>query len=494
MLVVAGGGGGGAGGGGGGAGGLISNTAYPILVDSSLTVTVGAGGSGAAADVAGSTGARGGSGANSVFDTLTAIGGGGGAGAIQTAGNGGSGGGAGWSGHTGGTGTAGQGNRGGNDTARECAGGGGSGGAGVDNSGADIEGPGTNGGAATSSSISGSAVSYAGGGGGGASAYFSGSDTETGGTGGGNAGNGGSGNNGSPATAGVANCGGGGGGGGAGLAGNGYYAGAAGGSGVVIIRYKTGLFKTATGGTITTVGSDTVHTFTSSGTFAVTLQPNGLFFIGSVGGGSTNGNSVTTPGMDTTGATFLVAMVSNYSGGIPTFSDAYGNTWIPLTLQGSGGGHAYGQLYYCAAPSVGAGHTFSASGTSTFPTVTALAFSANKTLHLEQQAGAFTTDNGGSTTVAPGSISPARSGELIISGATGSVSATSISSVSGGMTLPTSVASDGTTHVAGGIAYLFQTPGASINPTWTFGSASNQLVAAVASFAVPLTAGMFSCF
>jgi hypothetical protein len=39
-----------------------------------------------------------------------------------------------------------------------------------------------------------------------------------------------------------------------------------GGNGIVIIRYTTGSL-TATGGTITTVGGDTVHTFTANGTW-----------------------------------------------------------------------------------------------------------------------------------------------------------------------------------------------------------------------------------
>jgi len=49
--------------------------------------------------------------------------------------------------------------------------------------------------------------------------------------------------------------------------GAGYPAGA-GGSGIVIVRYSGS--QIATGGTITTVSGDTVHTFTSSGTFAIT--------------------------------------------------------------------------------------------------------------------------------------------------------------------------------------------------------------------------------
>lgn len=46
----------------------------------------------------------------------------------------------------------------------------------------------------------------------------------------------------------------------------------AGQNGVVVLRYPTADY-TATGGTITTDGADTVHTFTSSGTFAVTVAP-----------------------------------------------------------------------------------------------------------------------------------------------------------------------------------------------------------------------------
>jgi hypothetical protein len=51
---------------------------------------------------------------------------------------------------------------------------------------------------------------------------------------------------------------------GGGAGGTGYV----GGSGIVIIRYTTGSIM-ASGGTITTSGSDTIHTFTGSGTFTI---------------------------------------------------------------------------------------------------------------------------------------------------------------------------------------------------------------------------------
>lgn len=59
------------------------------------------------------------------------------------------------------------------------------------------------------------------------------------------------------------------GGGGGGASGWGSFKGGFGGTGAVIITYPTGSL-TATGGTITTNGGNTIHTFTSSGTFEVT--------------------------------------------------------------------------------------------------------------------------------------------------------------------------------------------------------------------------------
>ena len=222
VLVVAGGGGGGNGGssGGGGAGGVIYTNGFTIT-NGSMTVTVGGGG---APSVAGT---------NSVIGTLTAIGGGYGAnpGAASA---GGSGGGAFYSLGTGGSGTAGQGNSGGSCadvTPFPGAGGGGAGGAGGSVTGTG--GLGGAGGIGVSNTISGTTNWYGGGGAGGPdSSRVSSVAQVAGGIGGGGA----SANATLPATNGVANTGGGGGGGAnSGSAGN--QKGAAGGSGIVIVRY-----------------------------------------------------------------------------------------------------------------------------------------------------------------------------------------------------------------------------------------------------------------
>jgi hypothetical protein len=75
LCVAAGGGGTGPYGGGGGGGGVLLTTDYPVTGGKSYTVTVGAGG-------AGGTGSRGSNGGNSIFGTLVAIGGG--AGGLHT--------------------------------------------------------------------------------------------------------------------------------------------------------------------------------------------------------------------------------------------------------------------------------------------------------------------------------------------------------------------------------------------------------------------------
>ena len=277
-MVVAGGGGGGGndagssiGGAGAGAGGfrefkspVTPYTASPLngnpggtqitATVSSIPVTVGAGGAGGIGGSGSSTTA--GKGSDSVFSTVTSTGGG--AGHSRTdptpAGSpvmdGGSGG-----GETGNNpcGTAGTGNTppvsppqgkdGGNANPDSNAFGS-AGGGGATVAAADIASPGYNstaGGAGATTSITASPVTYSGGGGGGGARASSSplSTSNAGGSGGsGGGGAGGTGAPGANGTAGTANTGGGGGAAGAGSCGSVQRNGGAGGSGIVVIRYK----------------------------------------------------------------------------------------------------------------------------------------------------------------------------------------------------------------------------------------------------------------
>jgi hypothetical protein len=258
-LVVAGGGGGSTnragafdgGAGGGGAGGFRQNYPSPTTAGLPVTaqgypITVGSGGAGGIQGGPPAPGTPGTPGNNSIFSTITSTGGGGG-GATEdytpsldglSGGSGGGGGssdgppafGVGGAGNTPPTSPP-QGSNGGSSGASNTYAGGGGGGAG--GVGAAASGSSANGGAGgvgSASSISGSPVSYSGGGGGGGN-----TSGGTGGTGGGGAGGASS-----PApgagTSGTVNTGGGGGGVGRNAApGNN---GAAGGSGIVVIRYK----------------------------------------------------------------------------------------------------------------------------------------------------------------------------------------------------------------------------------------------------------------
>lgn len=268
-LVVAGGGGGGgtpsqySGGGGGGAGGFRTTSGFAISNSTPITVTVGAGGPGG-------VGVVGTNGSDSVFSTITSTGGGGGARSDSgSASTGGSGGGGGYAVTTGAAGntpstTPSQGNQGGNGNTSSDTGGGGGGASAAGGNGsatAYTAGVGGVGGDGTSSSISGSSVTYAGGGGGGC--YSAGSSVPgQGGAGGGGAGGSGSGTG----VAGTPNTGGGGGGATAIL---GQSNGGSGGKGIVIIRHpNTYSSATSVVGTQTNVvnsGGYWIYTFLSSG-------------------------------------------------------------------------------------------------------------------------------------------------------------------------------------------------------------------------------------
>ena len=234
-LVVAGGGGGAYNGGGGGAGGYRNATSGEVtggggaaesaltLTTGTYTVTIGAGDPSYAGT---------GRGSNSVFGSITSTGGGSGGGDVGSnvflpGQSGGSGGGGGYTGFGGG----GAGPR----VTNPIQGNNGSGSSNGGGGGAGSAGSGGSGGSGHASSISGSAVTRAVGGAG-----------SGGGSGEANTGNGGGGNQ--------AN-----------------QWGGTGGSGVVIVRYLTSAATglTITGGTKTTSGSYTIHTFNSSTSFVI---------------------------------------------------------------------------------------------------------------------------------------------------------------------------------------------------------------------------------
>ena len=366
-LVVAGGGSGGRtqggyGVGGGGAGGFRTNLAGHPLAGSPLsvstspgsyTVTVGGGGAGALGpgDVPGNKGS------DSVFGSITSTGGGGGSRNNPAPANcsGGSGGG-GYNGNAGGSGnnpptTPPQGNPGGTAPGTAGAGGGGATGAGAPGGAAS----GGAGGTGSDIDIVGFTTHYAVGGGGASLSPPHNSPIDPHGVGG-------MGGQTTAATSGRVSTGGGGGARRAddvGLTG-------AGGSGVVVVRYRIGTVNTGTakasGGLISFYNNKTIHTFTRTGTFTAPGSFNETLEYVIIGGGGSGVRNIsggggagayrtgTTP-IDNTGpgnpSTVTVQVggggVENAVGPVQGGDGTPSYFGTPLTSAGGGGGGYYGK-------------------------------------------------------------------------------------------------------------------------------------------------------
>lgn len=170
----------------------------------------------------------------------------------------------------------------------------------------------------------------------------------------------------------------------------------------------------------------------------------------------------TTPSIDTTGANLIIIGVSGWTGSFPAPADSKGNSWTALTQRSYGDSIVC--LYYCYAPTVGSGHTFSMSGT-VYASIMVLAFSGAASSPFDAENG----NGNGSTpvnTLAAGSITPSEDNELVV--AVWGSSNFDSPSVDSGFTLSQVNAGTGLPY-HGGLAYKIQTTAATVNPTasWT---------------------------
>lgn len=174
----------------------------------------------------------------------------------------------------------------------------------------------------------------------------------------------------------------------------------------------------------------------------------------SVSAGSLNGNDVTTSAIDTSGSTLLVMQIAS-GAAISAPSDNMSNSWTPLTEQTSGV-DVRGRLYYVDSPTVGAGHTFSHTGSA--PAIAVLACTG--TTLYDGNENASTSSTG---TVQPGSVTPSQNNAVLITGYAGDGSSVSLD---GGFTEVQDIAVSGP-NWAVGLAYKIQTSAGAENPTWT---------------------------
>lgn len=102
-------------------------------------------------------------------------------------------------------------------------------------------------------------------------------------------------------------------------------------------------------------------------------------------------NATTTSSVNTTGAKLIVIAVASYAvSAVPVITDTYSNTWTSIINTASvAAGRA--SLFYCLNPTVGAGHTFTATRTGGYQNLAVLAFSGAKATSVTDQSNGATT-------------------------------------------------------------------------------------------------------
>lgn len=205
-----------------------------------------------------------------------------------------------------------------------------------------------------------------------------------------------------------------------------------------------------------------------------------IALVAHTGAGSSAGSTVTTSGIDTTGANFLVMAVAlslNSTGG--AVSDSYGNTWAKLTNQANGSTNV--EIWYAKAATVGTGHTFTLTQTGALPSLCVAAFSGvNTSAPFDKETG--------STGNSPGSLTPANANSLCITACAVAVTGGDPTTAGGTTAVLDTVGFTGN-HCALALAYLIQTTAAAFNPGWNSGSSGRATKAAafIASTAQNLT-------
>lgn len=197
-------------------------------------------------------------------------------------------------------------------------------------------------------------------------------------------------------------------------------------------------------------------------------------------GASAGTSPVTTSSVNSTGSSGIVVSVSGSNQGVITISDSNSNTYTRIIDAIATLATEKLSFFYCKLPVVGAGHTFTATNTSSpgsFMALTVFCFSGTDQTTFYD--GTVTNASVSGTTLQPGSITPTKNNCILVSGFL--LSSAGTPTINGGFSSPFG------NPFAGGISfgsfqsYLVQTTPAPANPTWTsVGSSIN--IAVMAAF------------
>jgi hypothetical protein len=188
-------------------------------------------------------------------------------------------------------------------------------------------------------------------------------------------------------------------------------------------------------------------------------------------------HTVTTAGVDTTGADLIVIGIAYNVGATPIISDNKGNIWTALTSNITS--TAVARLYYCVNPAVGTGHTFSNTGSANLCAIFMEAFSGVAPgSKKDQETGNTSTI---SLTVQTGNITPTQNNELLVTVLGFNLAGLS-ASINSGFTKTDEQNFLTGTYYGGAMAYLIQTTAGAINPTWTRTTNADSNATSIASF------------
>lgn len=196
-------------------------------------------------------------------------------------------------------------------------------------------------------------------------------------------------------------------------------------------------------------------------------------------------SNATTPAINTTGATLLVAVVTGFNTNAGILTDSAGNTWTALAAA-QNASLLTCRLYYCASPTTSASHTFTASQGYSYLALSVYAFSGTDPTPLDVSNGQA-HEGVDLTSYDTGSVTPSQADSLIVAGIALN-SAIPVPTVNSGFTV-TGLSSGHPDyfHKTIASAYLTQGAPAAVNPTfsWTGLSDAAAKIAVFKPLVVP---------
>ncbi len=214
------------------------------------------------------------------------------------------------------------------------------------------------------------------------------------------------------------------------------------------------------------------------------LPPAAMYLTGLTDYSVGFGQTFTSTSLDSTGATLLVASLSDYQAVTASvLTDSKSNTWDCSTITArSVTGAQRNRLCFSINPTVGTGHTFTVTASGTFyPGLCVAVYSNIKTtLPFDQQNG---NSNASTSTLSTNSITPGVDNELIVA-ALGMADATQSTVSMSSMTKRKELAK-GADHFGCAIGDKNQTTATTTSETWTAAAGGNGLAASIASFKTP---------